>query len=79
MFSTSGAMPEGITPENLINNIMDSLSDKHEKHNSGSFFMEEKSDSVSSQFNKLFGRQKPIHHILGGGKCNVHLITIISL
>ncbi|KAL8208161.1 hypothetical protein R6Q57_007573 [Mikania cordata] len=61
-------MPEGITSENLINNIMDSLSDKHQKQNSGSFFVEEKSHSVTSQFNKLFGREKPIHHILGGGK-----------
>ncbi|KAI3694067.1 hypothetical protein L1987_77026 [Smallanthus sonchifolius] len=63
-----GAMPEGITPEDLINNIMDSLSDKHQKQSSGSFFVEEKSHSVSDQFNKLFGRQKPVHHILGGGK-----------
>ncbi|CAH1414722.1 unnamed protein product [Lactuca virosa] len=65
-----GAMPEGITSENLMNNIMDTLSDKLQKQNSGSFFVEEKSHShtVSSQFNKLFGRQKPIHHILGGGK-----------
>ncbi|XP_024995163.1 reticulon-like protein B8 [Cynara cardunculus var. scolymus] len=61
-------MPEGITPENLINNIMDTLSDKHQKQNSGSFFGEEKSHTVTAQFNKLFGRQKPIHHILGGGK-----------
>ncbi|CAI9275329.1 unnamed protein product [Lactuca saligna] len=63
-----GAMPEGITSENLMNNIMDTLSDKLQKQNSGSFFVEEKSHTVSSQFNKLFGRQKPIHHILGGGK-----------
>ncbi|XP_071696373.1 reticulon-like protein B8 [Rutidosis leptorrhynchoides] len=61
-------MPEGITPENLINNIMDTLSDKHQKHDSGSFFTEEKSHTVNEQFNKLFGRQKPIHHVLGGGK-----------
>ncbi|KAJ9549354.1 hypothetical protein OSB04_021897 [Centaurea solstitialis] len=49
---------------------MDTLSDKHQKQNSGSgsFFGEEKSHKVNAQFNKLFGRQKPIHHILGGGK-----------
>lgn len=63
-----GAMPEGITSENLINNIMDTLSDKLQKQGSGSSFVEEKSNSVSAQFNKLFGRQKPIYHILGGGK-----------
>lgn len=61
-------MPEGITPENLFNNIMDSLSDNVPKQKSVSFFEEDKSNSVSSQFNKLFGRQKPVHHILGGGK-----------
>ncbi|KAI5682965.1 hypothetical protein M9H77_04193 [Catharanthus roseus] len=52
-------MPEGISAENLMNNIMETLSDG---------FREEKSNSVSSQFNRLFGRQKPVHHILGGGK-----------
>ncbi|XP_076950568.1 reticulon-like protein B8 [Bidens hawaiensis] len=60
-------MSEGITPENLINNIMDTLSDKHHSQSSGSLF-EEKSHSVTAEFNKLFGRQKPVHHILGGGK-----------
>ncbi|MFS8013992.1 putative aldose 1-/Glucose-6-phosphate 1-epimerase, galactose mutarotase-like domain superfamily [Helianthus anomalus] len=35
----------------------------------GSFFAEEeKPHSVRTEFNKLFGRQKPVHHILGGGK-----------
>ncbi|KAK1438050.1 hypothetical protein QVD17_03853 [Tagetes erecta] len=61
-------MSEGITPENLINNIMDTLSDKHHGQTSGSFFAEEKPQSVSAQFNKLFGRQKPVYNILGGGK-----------
>ncbi|KAI7750677.1 hypothetical protein M8C21_029521 [Ambrosia artemisiifolia] len=67
-------MPEGITPEDLLHNIMDSFSDKqHQKHNnSASFFApddEDKSHSVvGAHFNRLFGRQKPIHHILGGGK-----------
>lgn len=59
-------MPEGISAENLMNNIMETLSDG---------FREEKSNSVSSQFNRLFGRQKPVHHILGGGKCNHNLAS----
>ncbi|KAJ0740094.1 hypothetical protein HanOQP8_Chr06g0213041 [Helianthus annuus] len=64
---TTGAMPEGITPEDLLHNIMDSLSDK--KQSSGSFFAEEeKPHSVRTEFSKLFGRQKPVHRILGGGK-----------
>ncbi|MCD7450137.1 Reticulon-like protein B8 [Datura stramonium] len=61
-------MPEGITAENLLNNIMESLSDGGPKHKSASFFQEESESSVSAQFNRLFGRQKPIHHCLGGGK-----------
>ncbi|CAI9783621.1 unnamed protein product [Fraxinus pennsylvanica] len=61
-------MPEGITAESLMNNIMESISDSVSKHKSVSFFEEEKSNSVTSQFNSLFGCQKPVHHLLGGGK-----------
>ncbi|KAL0405175.1 UNVERIFIED_CONTAM: Reticulon-like protein B8 [Sesamum latifolium] len=61
-------MPEGITAESLMNNIMDTLSDSVSKHKNVSFFEEDKSDSVTTQLNRLFGRQKPVHHILGGGK-----------
>nr|XP_019067159.1 reticulon-like protein B8 isoform X1 [Solanum lycopersicum] len=61
-------MPEGITAENLLNNIMDSISEGELKHKATSFFQDESESSVSAQFNRLFGRQKPIHHCLGGGK-----------
>ncbi|XP_027157118.1 reticulon-like protein B8 [Coffea eugenioides] len=61
-------MPEGISAEDLISNVMETLSDGVSKHKSVSFFEEQKSSSVSSQLNRLFGRQKPVHHILGGGK-----------
>ncbi|CAN4096272.1 unnamed protein product [Withania somnifera] len=61
-------MPEGITSENLLNNILDSLSDSVPKHKSASFFQEESESCVRAQFNRLFGCQKPIHHCLGGGK-----------
>lgn len=64
-------MPEGITAESLMNNIMESISDSVSKHKSVSFFEEEKSNSVTSQFNRLFGRQKPLRHLLGGGKCRI--------
>ncbi|KAK3014298.1 hypothetical protein RJ639_008816, partial [Escallonia herrerae] len=63
-----GAMPEGITAENIFNNIMETVSDSASKQKHVSFFEEEKSSSVASQFNRLFGRQKPVHHLLGGGK-----------
>lgn len=63
-------MPEGITAESLLNNIKDSLSDygSSSKHKSETFFEHDKSDSISAQFNRLFGREKPVHHLLGGGK-----------
>ncbi|XP_051136279.1 reticulon-like protein B8 isoform X2 [Andrographis paniculata] len=60
-------MPEGITPESLMNNIMETLSEGVSKHKNVSFF-EEKSNTVTSKFNRLFGREKPLHHLLGGGK-----------
>lgn len=55
--------------ENLLNNFVETLAESTTKQKSVSFFGEEKSESVSSQFNRLFGRQKPVHHLLGGGKC----------
>lgn len=61
-------MPEEITSERLLHNVMGTLSDGLSRQRSGSFFEEEVSKSVNSQFNKLFGRQKPVHHVLGGGK-----------
>ena len=64
-------MPEGITAESLLNNIVETLSDSVPKQKSVSFFEEEKSNSVSAQFNRLFGRQKPVHNLLGGGKCTM--------
>lgn len=58
-------MPDKITAENLLHNLVDTLSDKPKK---SSFFEEDKSKSVSSEINRLFGREKPVHHLLGGGK-----------
>ncbi|KAJ0963260.1 hypothetical protein J5N97_028382 [Dioscorea zingiberensis] len=65
---TEGKMPEHLehTAENLLNNIMESLADSVPKQKSVRFFEED--NSVSSKMNKLFGRQKSVHHILGGGK-----------
>ncbi|KAJ7965031.1 Reticulon-like protein [Quillaja saponaria] len=58
-------MPEKITAENLLNSLVETIS---EKQKSGIFFEEERSNALTSQFNRLFGRQKPVHHLLGGGK-----------
>jgi len=52
--------------ENLLNNIMETIADNVPKQKPARFFDE--GSSVSTQMNKLFGRQKSVHHILGGGK-----------
>lgn len=62
-------MPEKITAEDFLNNIVETLKESVPRQKSVSFFEEDKSNSVASQFNRLFGRQKPVHNILGGGKC----------
>ncbi|KAL9254168.1 Reticulon-like protein [Drosera capensis] len=54
-------MPEKITAENLLNNIMESISDNVSNKN----LQEDISNAVNSQVNRLFGRQKPIHKLLG--------------
>ncbi|KAJ1690022.1 hypothetical protein LUZ63_014177 [Rhynchospora breviuscula] len=56
--------------ENIINALIDTLSDKVPRQNSFKLFEEKNSssNSVSAQMNKVFGRQKTIHQILGGGK-----------
>ncbi|RYR45619.1 hypothetical protein Ahy_A07g031438 [Arachis hypogaea] len=64
--STGRTMADKITAEKLFNTLVETMA--AEKPKSVSFFEEEKSSSVSSQFNRLFGRQKPLHNLLGGGK-----------
>lgn len=61
-------MPEGITPGSLLNNVVETIADGVSKKKSVSFFQEDEKSAVGAQFNRLFGRQKPIHNILGGGK-----------
>ncbi|XP_004491277.1 reticulon-like protein B8 [Cicer arietinum] len=58
-------MSEKITAEKLLNTFVETLG---EKQKFASFFEEEKSTSINFQFNRLFGRQKPVYNILGGGK-----------
>ncbi|KAH1154143.1 hypothetical protein GLYMA_18G115300v4 [Glycine max] len=65
VLASTGTMSEKTTADNLIENLVDTFVDKKK---SVSFFEDDKSDSVSSQINRLFGRQKPVHHVLGGGK-----------
>ncbi|KAH6796039.1 hypothetical protein C2S51_037025 [Perilla frutescens var. frutescens] len=60
-------MSDGIK-ESLVHNIMETIADNVSKHKNVSFFEDENSSSVSDKFNRLFGREKPVHHLLGGGK-----------
>lgn len=69
-------MSEKITAEDLLNNIV-GLAESSSKQKSVSFFGDDKSDSVSSQISRLFGRQKPIHNLLGGGKCRVIMLHYV--
>jgi len=51
--------------ENMVSGIMDAIADKLPKQKSVRFT---DGDSISSQAKKLFGGDKSVHHILGGGK-----------
>lgn len=60
----------GVTEESMMGKI----SEKHHGHDSSSSSSDSETDkpsspsSVKSKFYRLFGRQKPVHQILGGGK-----------
>ncbi|KAG9439623.1 hypothetical protein H6P81_019788 [Aristolochia fimbriata] len=59
-------MPESATPENILSSIMETFADSVPKQKLGSYFVED--SSVSAQMNRLFGRQRSMHKVLGGGK-----------
>uniref|UniRef100_A0A7N0VLS5 Reticulon-like protein n=1 Tax=Kalanchoe fedtschenkoi TaxID=63787 RepID=A0A7N0VLS5_KALFE len=61
-------MREGRQSDNIINSLVELAENVSSKKKPMSFFEEESSHSMSAQFNRLFGRQKPVHHLLGGGK-----------
>ncbi|XP_038987870.1 reticulon-like protein B8 isoform X2 [Phoenix dactylifera] len=52
--------------ENILNTIVDSIADSVPNQKSVRF--SEEQNAVTAQMNKLFGRRKSIHNILGGGK-----------
>lgn len=56
--------------ENILDNIIETIADAVPKQKSGGFFSEggSVSDKLNNKLNKLFERQKSVHHILGGGK-----------
>ncbi|KAF3606333.1 hypothetical protein DY000_02051013 [Brassica cretica] len=52
-------MPEKNIVEEAIGDLVDNFTEAVQKN---------KRDTVASRFNRLFGREKPIHHVLGGGR-----------
>ncbi|XP_072958541.1 reticulon-like protein B8 isoform X2 [Typha angustifolia] len=52
--------------EKVFDNIMEAIADSIPKKKEASSSDEQ--DTVSAQMNRLFGRQKSVHKILGGGK-----------
>lgn len=50
---------------NILNNIMETIADGVQQHNPEI----EEQNTASARVRKLFGRQKTIHKILGGGQC----------
>lgn len=60
-------MHERKTSENILNSLAE-LAENASRHKSVSFFEEERSSSVTAHLDRLFGRQKPVYNVLGGGK-----------
>jgi len=56
----------GSATEKIMSSIIDSIADNLPKQKSGQFDPGAVSEKVK---NKLFGRQKTLHGVLGGGKC----------
>ncbi|XP_030515870.1 reticulon-like protein B8 isoform X2 [Rhodamnia argentea] len=61
-------MLEKKTAENVFNEIVETFAENVPKQKSVSFLEGDKSEAVTSQFKRLFGRQNPLHRLLGGGK-----------
>ncbi|WCJ36749.1 Reticulon family protein [Euphorbia peplus] len=59
-------------PESAVESLMDKITDKiHDRHSSSSSDSDDehsKMEQVKSQMFRLFGREKPVHKVLGGGK-----------
>lgn len=61
--------------DNILENLGENIAENVSKQKSvSSFFEGQTSSSVNSNFKRLFGRQKPVHHLLGGGKCRIIFI-----
>ena len=67
--------------ESAAESLVDKITEKTHDHHSSSSSSDsddDKLDAVKSKIFRLFGREKPVHKVLGGGK-RKHTITNISL
>ncbi|KAF7847721.1 hypothetical protein BT93_L2692 [Corymbia citriodora subsp. variegata] len=55
-------------PENMFDNIVESLAESVSKQNPAALYREENPNSVAHRLDRLLNRQKTIHNVLGGGK-----------
>lgn len=63
-------MADQSSEENVVDrSLMDNITEKmHAHHSSSSSSDDDEKPSISSSVNRLFGRQKSVHHLIGGGK-----------
>lgn len=62
-------MADHVPEENVSSrSVMDSITDKIHGHHSSSSSDDDEKPSISSSINRLFGRKKSVHHLMGGGK-----------
>lgn len=60
--------------ESIVESVMDKITETFKGHDSSSSSSDDEKDkspvtAVKSKIYRLFGREKPVHKVLGGGKC----------
>ena len=71
-------MAEHDKEDSVVESVMEKISEKIYGHNSTSDFdsdhgkSKSDSDSLKSRIYHLFGREKPVHEVFGGGKRMFH-------
>ena len=67
---------EASKPESLIEKISEKI---HDHHSSSSDSDDDKSapSSLKSKIYRLFGRDKPVHKVLGGGKRTICSLLVV--
>lgn len=67
----------------VVESLMDKITEKIHGHDSSSSDSDDdkpsKVDAVKSKIFRLFGREKPIHKVLGGGKRTILLSCSLAV